>query len=139
MKRSEAKKHRRRISVKPIAFSCKKTLDLAPEEIAGKILDVTEWPNFKGFGPIPGIKVAEFEVRMQEIVGSRIRVINVDGSKHVEEIIEWQPNRLIRLHMKNFSAHSAIWRLALKKRGSLNASAVRPTSVARFSCTPNIC
>jgi hypothetical protein len=104
MKRSESKKHRRRISMKPIVFSCKKTLDLAPEEIAGKILDVTEWPNFKGFGPIPGIKVAEFEIRVPEIVGSRIRVINTDGSKYVEEIIEWEPNRRIRLHMKEFSA-----------------------------------
>ena len=88
----------------PISFSCKETLDLAPEWIARQILDVTKWFDFKGFGPIPGIKVAEFEVRTPEIVGARIRVTNTDGSKHVEEIVEWQPDHRVQLHMKDFSA-----------------------------------
>ena len=90
--------------MKPITFSCKATLDLAPEEIARQILDVTKWPDFKGFGPIPGIRVAEFEVRTSDIVGSRIRVTNTDGSSHVEEIVEWQPDHRLRLLMKAFSA-----------------------------------
>jgi hypothetical protein len=90
--------------MKPISFSCKETLDLAPEEIARQILDVTKWSDFHGYGPIPGIKVAEFEVRTPDIVGSRIRVTNTDGSKHVEEIVEWQPDHRIQLHMKDFSA-----------------------------------
>ena len=47
----------------PIAFSCEETLALAPEAIAQQILDVTKWLDFKGFGPIPGIRVAEFDVR----------------------------------------------------------------------------
>ena len=90
--------------MKPITFSCHETVALAPENIARQILDVTKWPNFKGFGPIPGIKVAEFEVRTPDIVGTRIRVTNTDGSKHVEEIVEWQPHHQLRLHMKDFSA-----------------------------------
>ena len=90
--------------MKPITFSCHETVALAPEDIARQILDVTKWPNFKGFGPIPGIKVAEFEVRTPDIVGTRIRVTNTDGSKHVEEIVEWQPHHQLRLHMKDFSA-----------------------------------
>jgi Polyketide cyclase / dehydrase and lipid transport len=90
--------------MKPITFSCEETLTLAPEDIARQILDVTKWPDFHGYGPLPGIKVAEFEVRTPEIVGSRIRVTNTDGSKHVEEIVEWQPNHRLRLHMKDFSA-----------------------------------
>lgn len=77
--------------MKPITFSCKETLDLTPEDIARQILDVTKWLDFKEFGPLPGIRVAEFEVRTPVIVGSRIRVTNPDGSKHVEEIVEWQP------------------------------------------------
>jgi hypothetical protein len=90
--------------MKPITFSCEQTLALAPEEIARQILDLKKWPDFHGYGPLPGIKVAEFEVRTSEIVGSRIRVTNTDGSKHVEEIVEWQPNHGLGLHMKDFSA-----------------------------------
>jgi len=58
--------------MKPITFSCEQTLALAPEDIARQILDVTRWPDFNGFGPIPGIKAAEFEVRTPDIVASRI-------------------------------------------------------------------
>ena len=35
--------------------------------------------------------------------GTRIRVNNLDGSSHVEEITEWQPDQRIRLEMKEFS------------------------------------
>ena len=90
--------------MKPITFSCEQTLALAPEDIARQILDLTKWPDFHGYGPIPGIKAAEFEVQTPGVVGSRIRVTNLDGSNHVEEIVEWQPDHRLRLHMKEFSA-----------------------------------
>ena len=90
--------------MKPITLTCKEILSLAPEEIARQILDLTKWPEFHGYGPIPGIKVAEFEVQTPGIVGSRIRVTNGDGSSHVEEIMEWEPDHRLRLEMKEFSA-----------------------------------
>src|SRR5438132_2698304 len=90
--------------MKPITLTCEETLPLVPEDIARQILDLTKWPDFHGYGPLPGIKVAEFEVQTPGIVGSRIRVINTDGSNHVEEIVEWQPDQRLRLHMKEFSA-----------------------------------
>ena len=93
----------------PITFSCEETLPLAPEEIARQILDLTKWPDFHGFGPLPGIKVAVFEVQTPGIVGSRIRVTNQDGSSHIEEIVEWQPDHRLRLHMKDFSAPLSRW------------------------------
>lgn len=89
--------------MKPITFSCEATLPSAPEDIAHQILDLTKWPDFHGYGPLPGIKAAEFEVKTPDIVGSRIRVTNQDGSSHVEEIVEWQPSQRIRLEMKEFS------------------------------------
>ena len=89
--------------MKPITFNCDETLPLSPEDIAGQILDLTKWPDFHGYGPIPGIKSAEFEVRTPCVVGTRIRVNNLDGSSHVEEITEWQPDERIRLEMKEFS------------------------------------
>jgi hypothetical protein len=87
----------------PITFSCEATLALAPEDIAGQILELTKWPDFHGYGPIPGIKAAEFDVQTPGVVGTRIRVTNLDGSSHIEEIIEWQPEYRLRLEMKEFS------------------------------------
>lgn len=89
--------------MKPITFTCHETLPLAPEEIAEQILDVAKWPDFRGYGPIPGIKSAVFETRTPNVVGTRIRVTNLDGSSHVEEIVEWQPDRRLQLQMGNFS------------------------------------
>jgi hypothetical protein len=89
--------------MKPITFACYETLSLAPKEIAEQILDVEKWPDFRGYGPIPGIKSAEFETRTPNVVGSRIRVTNLDGSTHVEEIVEWQPDHRLQLQMGNFS------------------------------------
>jgi hypothetical protein len=57
----------------------------------------------RGYGPLPGIRAAEFEVRTANVVGSRIRVTNTDGSSHIEEIVEWQPNLRVGIEMKDFS------------------------------------
>src|SRR5262245_59280108 len=89
--------------MKPIIFACHETLPLAPEEIAKQILDLSKWPDFHGYGPLPGIKDAEFEVRTESVVGTRIRVKNMDGSSHVEEIVEWRTDQRVRLEFKDFS------------------------------------
>src|SRR2546421_12230611 len=90
--------------MKPITLTCEEILPLAPEEIARQILDLTKWPEFHGYGPIPGIKVAEVEVQTPGIVGSRIRVTNGDGPSHIQAIVGWEPNHRLRLEMKGFSA-----------------------------------
>jgi hypothetical protein len=87
----------------PINFSCEETLPLASADIARQILDLARWPDFDGYGPIPGIRVAKFDVQTPGIIGSRIRVTNRDGSSHFEEIVEWQPDHRLRLRMKDFS------------------------------------
>jgi hypothetical protein len=89
--------------MRPIRFYCNATLPQQPEEIASQILDLSKWPEFKGYGPLPGIREAEFKTRTAEIVGTRIRVTNRDGSTHAEEIVEWEPTRRLRLHMHDFS------------------------------------
>lgn len=89
--------------MKPITFTCRETLALAPTDIAGQILDLGKWPEFTGYGPLPGIKSAEFEARTPEVVGTRIKVTNTDGSAHVEEIVEWKPDARLVLHMADFS------------------------------------
>jgi hypothetical protein len=89
--------------MKPITFTCTETLPLTPEEIAGQILDIANWPGFTGYGVLPGIKSAEFEARTPGVVGTRIKVTNTDGSSHVEEIVEWESERRLRFEMKGFS------------------------------------
>jgi polyketide cyclase/dehydrase/lipid transport protein len=89
--------------MKPVTFSCDETVSLTPDNIAQKILDVSRWSDFKGYAFIPGVKTAEFEAQTPQIVGSRIRVTNTDGSSHVEEIIEWRPDQRLTLMMKDFS------------------------------------
>lgn len=41
--------------MKPITFFCQATLPLTPEEIASQILDLSKWPEFNGYGPLPGM------------------------------------------------------------------------------------
>lgn len=92
-----------KLPMKPIQFTCQTVISQPAEEIAAQILDLDRWPEFPGYGPLPGIRQAEFEVRTPEIVGTRIRVTNRDGSTHVEEIVEWDPQRVVRLRMGDFS------------------------------------
>ena len=90
--------------MRPVTFSCTASVPLATEEIANHILDLANWTSFTGYGPLPGIRAAEFEARPPGVVGTRIRVTNTDGSGHVEEIIEWHPDHSLRLRMNEFSA-----------------------------------
>ena len=87
----------------PITFTCRETLPFAAADVAGRILDVSQWADFPGYGPLPGVRSAAFEVRTAEVVGSRIRVTNTDGSTHVEEVVEWRPDSRVRLLMTGFS------------------------------------
>lgn len=87
----------------PVSFRCIELIPQPPKQIAAQILDLHNWTEFEGYGPLPGIKSAEFEFKTEEIVGTRIRVTNTDGSTHVEVIREWDPARRIHLHFQEFS------------------------------------
>ena len=89
--------------MKPVTFACHETFSQTPDEISRQILDVSKWTEFRGYGPLPGIKSATFEIQTPNVVGSRIRVINQDKSTHVEEVMEWQPTQRLRLRMEEFS------------------------------------
>jgi hypothetical protein len=55
--------------MRPITFTCTETRPLAPEETAGPFLDFANGTDFKGYGPLPGIKSAAFEARTPGVVG----------------------------------------------------------------------
>ncbi len=89
--------------MRPICFACEETLPLAPETIAAQILDLARWREFTGYAFLPGIASATFDVRTEDVVGTSIRVINTDGSSHVEEIVDWQPSSTVTLRFGRFS------------------------------------
>jgi hypothetical protein len=89
--------------MKPIRFAVEETLASDPARVVAQILDLASWPKFRGFGPIPGIQAAEFIVRRPDVVGTRIRVVSLDGSSHIEEIVEFERDRQLRLRMHDFS------------------------------------
>lgn len=88
---------------KPIQFVCQEVLPGPPDEIVNQMLDLQNWSNFQGYGPLPGIKSAEFEVKNPVILGTRIRVVNRDGSSHVETITGWQPGKRLEMTMNEFT------------------------------------
>lgn len=89
--------------MRPVTFTCHETVPLSPDAIAGQILDLANWPNFTGYGGLPGIRAATFETRTPYVVGTRIRVTNTDGSRHVEEVVEWRPPDRLCLRFGDFS------------------------------------
>jgi len=86
-----------------ITFTCQEIIALPPEELSANILNMSKWAEFEGYGMMPGIASAEFEIRTPETTGTRIRVTNTDGSSHVEEVVIWEPDRCVVLHMNGFS------------------------------------
>lgn len=79
-------------------------IEKSSPEICAEILDTERWSEFEGYSILPGIKSAHFEVKTPEIVGSRIKVQNKDGSSHIEEIIEWDVTKRIALRFQEFNS-----------------------------------
>lgn len=89
--------------MQPIRFECHAQIRATPAEIAAAIADLSRWPEFTGYGPLPGIAKAEYERRTEPMTGSRIRVTNKDGSSHVEEILAWDHDGGIRMKLHEFT------------------------------------
>lgn len=91
------------MKIRPVTFSCEATVELLPEEIVSQILEPANWKTFTGYGLIPGIRSATFEIRTPELIGTRVRVVNTDRSCHVEELVAYQPGQSLVWEMKEFS------------------------------------
>jgi hypothetical protein len=89
--------------MKPITFECQTVIPRSADEICAEIADVARWSEFDGYGILPGIENAAYEIQTANRVGSRIRVRNTDGSAHVEEIIRWIPGQAVALRFHEFT------------------------------------
>ena len=90
--------------MKPVEVKIVGHIQKSSQEICEEILDTERWSEFKGYSILPGIKSAQFEVKTPEVVGSRIKVQNNDGSSHIEEIIEWDVANRIQLKFQEFNS-----------------------------------
>lgn len=90
--------------MRPIEFTCTEVVPIDPAEISNRISNVDRWPEFGGYGLVPGVSNAEYECRTEAQIGSRVRVRNTDGSSHTEEFMAWIPGESVLIRMTNFSA-----------------------------------
>jgi hypothetical protein len=90
--------------MKPIEIAITGHVEKTPEEICEEILVLERWSEFEGYSILPGIKHAQFETKTPNLVGSRIRVKNTDGSSHIEEIIEWNPASKVAFRFQEFQS-----------------------------------
>lgn len=89
--------------MQPIRFACSATIQKSAPAIGAEIADVARWREFRGYGPLPGIARAAYELRTEQMVGSRIRVHSTDGSTHVEEITAWEPGVQVAMRLGEFT------------------------------------
>lgn len=122
--------------MKPIRFSCRARLSQMPLQIAAAILDLNQWPRFTGYGPLPGIRSAVFETRTADVVGTRIRVVNRDGSGHIEEIVAWEPERRLQLDLKEFTPPVSRLAVRFEEVWEFEAVADGTDVVRRFALYP---
>ena len=87
----------------PIEFQCIEIIPATASVICDQIADVARWSEFRGYGPLPGIKSARYDKRTDTMVGSRVLVQNTDGSRHVEEISAWVAGSHIGMRLQEFS------------------------------------
>ena len=89
--------------MKPIKFQSSRLIPATGEQICTNMADTDRWSEFTGYGMLPGIKSAAYEVKTDNMLGSRIRVLNTDGSQHVEEIYEWIPGEKMGMKFQGFT------------------------------------
>jgi hypothetical protein len=89
--------------MRPIHFTATTLLTLTPEQIANRIAAVESWTDFRGYGIVPGIRSARYEWSTDSMEGARVRVENLNGARHVAEIIRWDVPRSVVLRRSDFS------------------------------------
>lgn len=113
--------------MRTVDFACTEIVAIEPAAISERIRDAHRWTEFRGYGIVPGIARAEYEIRTDSQIGSRVRVRNTDGSSHTEEFIAWAPGEYALLRMSGFSpplswltSHIVEeWTLANKPNGTM--------------------
>lgn len=81
-------------------FTTVSMTERSPDETFAFICDLSKWPLFRGWGPLPGIEEASLPAGETVGLGSRIRVRNSDGSIHHEVVVAFEPGRRYDIRME---------------------------------------
>jgi uncharacterized protein YndB with AHSA1/START domain len=82
------------------SFTTRTRVPGSPARVFACIVDLAQWPSFRGSGPVPGIAEATLEEGGSLRTGSRVRVRNTDGSVHHEMVTELVPGRRYAVRME---------------------------------------
>lgn len=86
------------LSVTGTPFTVDCVAPTSPEAAFAFICDLSKWPLFTGYGPLPGI--VEATVEGDVCLGARIRVTNTDGSVHHEVVERFEPGHRYTIRME---------------------------------------
>jgi hypothetical protein len=117
------------------SFETLSSIARSPEATFSHLVDLGQWPSFRGFGPLPGIVSAERVGGGPVELGARIRVTNTDGSVHHEIVEEFAPARLFRVRMELSRPASAIL-ARIDERVELEPHGAGTRLRRRFDVTP---
>jgi hypothetical protein len=90
--------------MKPIEIRIIGITRKSPQKLCVELLDTDRWSEFQGYAILPGIERAYFETKTSDLVGSRIKVRNTDGSSHIEDIIDWDMGNRVVLRLQGFNS-----------------------------------
>lgn len=90
--------------MQPIEVKITGFINQTPKQISQQFLDINRWSEFEGYSFLPGVKSVQYETQTPNLIGTRFRVQNTDGSSHTEELIEWDEEKIIKLKFQNFDS-----------------------------------
>lgn len=117
------------------AFTTRSRAPVPPARVFAFIVDLRQWPSFRGFGPVPGIAEASLAGEGALRVGSRIRVRNTDGSVHHEVVTQFVPGRRYAVRMEVARPASFVL-AAIEEQVDLQAVGDGAEMVRRFELRP---
>jgi hypothetical protein len=116
-------------------FVTESTTARSPEETFDFVCDLSKWPLFRGYGPLPGIVEASLPAGEPVALGSRIRVRNTDGTVHHEVVIAFERGRRYAVRMELAPPASYVMR-SIEESVDLEPISGGTRVVRRFATTP---
>jgi hypothetical protein len=86
-----------------IEFQLSTNFLMSPKKFCDEIFDVSNWPDFEGYGPVPRIEIVRRKNFSESRIGTRFEVTSTDGSRHVEIVAEYVHGELLVLQFEEFS------------------------------------
>ena len=86
-----------------LEFKLTETFSMQADEFINEIFIAENWSKFKGYGILPGVKHVVITNENKSKIGTKFNVTNTDGSKHVETVVEYIPNKLLVLKFSDFT------------------------------------